>query len=95
MFIAIERFLSNFVEKYGQHAVSTDEDTWYPQACKFLKIDHHIHSPFEKRFIERTMLYMKDRTECFDDYFPCNRKKKFKLRHVTHWLNHFVDFLNN
>ena len=31
--------------------------------------------PFEKSIIERTMQYIKDRTECFDDYFPCSRKK--------------------
>jgi putative transposase len=43
MFVA-ERFLSKGVEEYGQHTVSTkDGGTWYPQACKFLKIDHHIH----------------------------------------------------
>ena len=42
MFVA-ERFLSSIVDEYGQHTVSTDGGTWYPQACKFLKIDHHIH----------------------------------------------------
>jgi putative transposase len=43
MFVA-ERFLSSIVDEYGQHTVSTkDGGTWYPQACKFFKIDHHIH----------------------------------------------------
>jgi putative transposase len=43
MFVA-ERFLSGIVDEYGQHTVSTKEEgTWYPQACKFSKIDHHIH----------------------------------------------------
>jgi hypothetical protein len=35
----------------------------------------------KKRSIERTMQYIKDRTECFDDYFPC-RKKNCKLKYV-------------
>jgi putative transposase len=51
----------------------------HPQACKFLKLEHHLHSSFEKSIIiERTIQYVKDRTECFDDYFPC-RKNKCRL----------------
>ena len=92
MFVA-ERFLSGLVKIHGNHSVSTDGGTWYPQACGFLKVDHHIHSPFEKSVIERTMQYIKDRTESFDDYFPC-RLKGCKLKHVTNWLNLFVDYHN-
>jgi putative transposase len=45
--------------------------------------------------IERTMQYIKDRTEeCFDDYFPCRKKKKCKLKHVINWLNLFIDYHN-
>ena len=50
MFVA-ERFLSDIVRDYGKHAVSTDGGTWYPQACEFLKIQHHIHSSIEKSLI--------------------------------------------
>jgi putative transposase len=85
MFV-VERFLSNVVKEYGNHPVSTDGGTWYPQACQFLKLNHHIHSLYEKSIIERTIQYIKDRTECFDDYFPC-RKKNCKLKHVQKWLN--------
>ena len=92
MFVT-ERFLSNIVRDYGKHPVSTDCGTWYPQACRFLKLDHHIHSSFEKSLIERTMQYIKDRTECFDDYFPC-RTIKCKLKHVLNWMNLFVDYHN-
>ena len=92
MFVA-ERFLSGLVKIQGNHPVSTDGGTWYPQACGFLKVDHHIHSPFEKSIIERTMQYIKDRTECFDDYFPC-RKENCKLKHVLNWLNLFVTYHN-
>ena len=38
MFVA-ERFLSNVVKEYGEHPVSTDGGTWYPQACQFLKLE--------------------------------------------------------
>jgi len=92
MFVAHERFLLDVVEKYGRYPVSTDGETWYPhQTCQFLKLNHHIHSPYEKSIIERTMQYIKDRTiEGFDDYFP-GSKKKCKLKHVKQWLNIFAD----
>jgi putative transposase len=92
MFVA-ERFLSDVVKEYGQHPVSTDGGTWYPPDCEFLKLKHHIHSPFEKSPIKRTMQYIKDRTEGFDDYFPC-RKKNCKLKHGQKWLNLFAHYYN-
>jgi putative transposase len=79
MFVVIEQFISDVVDEYGEHPVSTDGGTWYSQACRFLKINHHIHSSYEKSIIERTMQYIKDRTENFDDYLLC-RKKKCKLK---------------
>jgi len=95
MFVA-ERFLSHIVKEYGQHSVLTDGGgTWYPpQVCKFLKVEHHIHSPFEKSIIERIVQYIKDRTtESFNDYIPC-KKDKCKLNHIKNWLNLFVDYHN-
>jgi putative transposase len=64
------------------------------KACQFLKLEHHLYSLFEKSIIERTIHYIKDRTENFDDYFPC-RLKNCKLKHVMNWLNLFVDHHNN
>jgi len=89
-----ERFMSGLVRIHGRHPVSTDGGTWYPMACRFLKLKHHVHSPFEESIIERTMQYIKDRTESFDDYFPC-RVKNCKLKHVMNWLNLFVDHHNS
>ena len=89
-----ERFIADLVRIHGRHPVSTDGGTWYPQACRFLKLDHHIHSSLEKSLIERTMQYIKDRTESFDDYFPC-KLKKCKLKHVRNWLHLFVDHHNS
>jgi putative transposase len=84
-----ERFILSLVQIHANHPVSTDGGTWYPQACRFLDVDHHIHSSLEKSLIERTMQYIKDRTECFDHYFPC-RLKNCKLKHVQNWLNLFA-----
>lgn len=53
MFVA-ERFISRLTKVHGNHPVSTDgSGTWYPQACRFLKLKHHLHSAYEKSIIER------------------------------------------
>ncbi len=92
MFVA-EHFLSDIVEKYGEHPVSTDGVTWYPQACKFLKLKHRIHSLYENSIIERTMQYIKDRIEGFDDYFPY-KKNNGRLNHIKQWLIVFDGYYN-
>jgi len=93
-YVCCRRFLSNIVEEFGHHHVSTDGGSWYPQACRFLNMYHHIHSPFEKSIIiERTMQYIKDRTEGFDNYFPC-RTNRCNLNHMRQWLNLFIDQYN-
>ena len=94
-----EQFIQSLVRKYGKHPVSTDGDsTWYPHACKFLKLEHHIHLPYEKSIIiERTIIqYVKDRTESFDDYFPCrSEKRRCKLEHILNWFKMFIDDMHN
>src|SRR5436309_13323132 len=43
--LVAEQFLQELIKKYGQYPVSTDGGgTWYPQACRFLKLRHHTHS---------------------------------------------------
>ena len=44
--------------------------------------------------LERTIQYIKDRTECFDDYFPCPQKVNCNLEHVKNWFSVFVDIHN-
>ena len=62
MFVA-EQFMTTIIDEYGYHPVSTDGGTWYShQACRFLKLPHHLHSSYEKSIIERTIQYIKDRT---------------------------------
>jgi hypothetical protein len=38
------------------------------------------------------MQYFKDRTETFDDYYPCNsnNKQNCDLQHVYNWIKLFV-----
>ncbi len=84
------------INKYGKHPVST-ETVWYvvsSSSLQILKIKHHLHSSYEKKsIIERTIQSIKDRTESFDDYFPCT-KSKCKLQHIRNWFNLFVGCYN-
>ena len=82
MFVA-ENFIRSLVEKHGRHTVYTDGGTWYLQACNFLHLKHHSHSSLERNLIERVIQYFKDRTESFDDYYPCiiNQKSNCDLSH--------------
>jgi putative transposase len=47
-----EHSISSLTKGYGggKHSISTDDGIWYPQACQFLKLNHHIHSPHEKKY---------------------------------------------
>ena len=86
----------DLVDKYGKHTVYTDGGTWYPQACTSLHLKHRLHSPLEKSLIERVMQSFKDRTECFDDYYPCVsiKRRNCNLQHVYNWIKLFVYLYN-
>ncbi len=68
--------------------------TRYPEACVSLGLEHRLHSPYEKSILERTIEYLKDSTEAFDDYYPCMKAGLCNLRHVHKWLVLFV-FMHN
>ena len=92
--LVAENFIRSLVEKYGKHIVFTDGGTWYHEACNVLRLKHYLHSPFEKSLMERVNQYFKDRTENFDDYYPCIQKDECKLLHVYNWIQFFVSMYN-
>ena len=92
--LVAEKFIRSLVEKYGKHTVYTDGGTWYPEACNVLKLKHYLHSSFEKSLMERVNQYFKDRTEGFDDYYPCI-KDECNLFHVYNWIQFFVCMYND
>ena len=93
--LVAESFLRSLINLYGKHIVYSDGGSWYPEACNSLGLKHTLHSPFEKSVIERAMEYVKDRTESFDDYYPCRKKAvDCNLTHVYRWFVLFV-FLYN
>jgi putative transposase len=71
-----EKFTSRLTKIYDRYPISTDSGTWYlPQARRFFKLYQYLDSSYEKSIIERTMQYIKDKPESFDNYFPCQMKK--------------------
>ena len=93
--LVAESFLRSLINLYGKHIVYSDGGSWYPEACNSLGLKHTLHSPFEKSVIERAMEYVKDRTESFDDYYPCRKKAvDCNLAHVYRWFVLFI-FLYN
>jgi putative transposase len=40
--LVAEQFIQSLIRKYGKHNISTDGGSWYPQACGFLNVEHHI-----------------------------------------------------
>jgi putative transposase len=90
--ISVEMFLKDLVRKYGRHQVWTDGADWYPPACQSMNLKHHVymHGSWLWKVMERQMEKLKDRTESFDDLFPCrSHGTRCKLNHVFNWLNLF------
>ena len=92
--LLLKNSLESLVSKYGRHTVYTDGGTWYDEACNILKLKHCLHSPIEKSLMERVNQYFKDRTESFDDYYPCV-KNECNLFHVHNWIQFFVSMYND
>src|SRR5438874_9106883 len=85
--LVVKSFLiRSLVKVYGKHTAAVYPDcggTWYPEACSSLGLKHKLHTCLEKGLIERGAIqYFKDRTENFDDYYPCTKSRLCNLSHV-------------
>jgi len=88
------QFFKHLRSKYGRKPVYTDGAHWYNDACKWLRLKHIVYETATmKNLIERFIQQIKDRTECFDDHFPC-RMKDCTREHVWNWLKMFILFLH-
>ena len=83
------RFFRQLRNRYGRRPIFTDGARWYNDACKWLRLNHQIYSNGFKNLMERFVQKIKDRTECFDDHFPC-RKHNCNIQHVWNWLKLFT-----
>jgi putative transposase len=87
------QFFKQLRRKYGRKLIYTDGARWYNTACKWLRLKHIVYETGMKNLMERFIQQIKDRTECFDDHFPC-RMKDCTREHVWNWLKMFILFLH-
>lgn len=67
------RFFQQLRNRYGRKPIFTDGAHWYKEACKWLRLEHQVYGIELKNLMERFIQHIKDRTECFDDHFPCRK----------------------
>ena len=73
--LVVEKLLNSLVKDYEKYTFNR-WCIWYPYEWWLLKVKH-TSSPclWEKHYRKKTIQYIKDRTECFDDYFPGRRER--------------------
>jgi len=86
--LTAELFLQGLIDRYGRRSVYSDGASWYPDACRSLGLKHHVYDMLGGNLMEHFVQYAKDRTEAFDDYFPC-RGMRCHLEHVRGGLRYY------
>jgi putative transposase len=87
-------FLREVRSRYGLKPIWTDDANWYPDACKWARLEHHVYGQDLKNLIERMNQSLKDRLENFDDLFPCF-KENCDLEHINNWIRVFRFYHNH
>jgi len=86
-------FLRELRARYGRRPVWTDESVWYPEACRWARLEHRVYGQKLKNLIERMNQSLKDRLGLFDDLFQCF-KEECDLEHVKNWVTVFRFYHN-
>ena len=56
-------FIRHLKSRYGNKPVWTDEGSWYPEACRWARMEYHVYPIGWKNFMERLNQTFKDRSE--------------------------------
>ena len=54
--LVAEKFIRSFVDKYERDPGSTEDDTWYPEACNVIGLKHKQSCLISSRVISDTIL---------------------------------------
>ncbi len=87
------QFFRRIRTRFGNKPIFTDSAHWYNDACRWLRLKHVIYGTELKNIMERFIQQIKDRTECFDDNFPCKNHNCDK-QHVDNWLRIYLLYLH-
>jgi len=74
----------------SKKTIYTDGALWYVNACRWAEVEHVLYEESMKNLIKRMNEYIKNRTEAFDDLFPCKRPK---FEQVKNWFKAFSSFI--
>jgi hypothetical protein len=74
--------LQRIKEEIWQKTIFADGARWYKDTCKWLRLKQQVYATELKNIMERLIQKIKDRTECFDDHFPCRSES---LQHTTYY----------
>ena len=86
-------FLKELRTRYGLKPIWTDEATWYPEACRWARLEHRVYGQEWKNLIERMNQLMKDRLENFGELFP-GFQEDLDLEEVNNWIGVFRFYHN-
>jgi transposase-like protein len=95
-FVCYQQSFKQLRDRYGRRKpILTDGARWYNDACKWLRLKHQVYGTELKNIMKRFIRQqIKDRTECFDDHFPCGNKENCDRQHVWNWLKLFILYLH-
>src|SRR5215211_7895921 len=86
------QFFKQIRTRYGGNkSIYTDGALWYNEACRWLRLKHIIYGTNFKNIMERFIQQIKDRTECFDDHFPCKMFLLYLHMEIDRVI--FIDFI--
>ena len=88
------QFFKQLRNRFGRKLILTDGATWYYQVCRWLRMKQYIYESDLKNKMERFVQKIKDRTECFDDHFPCTKDDCNGL-HVYNWLKLYILYIHS
>ena len=87
--LVTEIFIRSLVEKYGRHAVYTDDGTWYHEACNVIGLKHYLHLSLEKSLMERVInSILRIELNLFDDYYPCIQKETMNVTYFRYKIEY-------
>jgi len=83
------------VHKYGGVPIYTDGAGWYADACRWAGVEHVVYGRPLRDLMsaERTVQYVKEGTEAFDDLFPVGGRRLASGRafeRALNWLSAFT-----
>jgi transposase-like protein len=87
------QFFKQLRTKFGNKPIYTDGAHWYNDACRWLRLKHFVYGTELKNIMERFIQHIKDRTECFDDNFPC-KSHACDRKHICNWLRMYILYLH-